>query len=124
MIVELSTFDLLKLTNDEQVSVGDVIVRSSNGDSKILGPVPGEPAMVEEKARSVRQRRTDARNKVVGEPQRWMAARFFSYCDEPSCKNKIQKGDWMLRDSVAEKNYCEPHGKKLFPNLKHPALTA
>lgn len=124
MIVELSTFDLLKLTNDEQITVGDIIVRTSNGDSKILGPVPGDPIMVEEKKPNVRLRRSDARQMVTGEPQRWMSARFFSYCDEPTCKNRIEKGSWMLRDAVGEKNYCEAHGKKLFPNLTHPELIA
>jgi hypothetical protein len=114
LIVELSSFDLLNLTNDKPITVGDIIVRTTtDATSNIIG------AMVEEKP--AKPYRADTKPKTRRRSNRtgghFIVARFDSCCCGYSCDRALKKGDLIVYDYDESAAYCLGHGQERFPNL-------
>lgn len=124
MIVELCNTDLLKLVNDEQVAIGDLIVRTTTESVSLF---KGDPDDFPRRDTTSAQRSSNARQpKVKRKPkpgQRWIKARFPSVCSfvgSSNCLTAITPGDLILYDGDRRLPYCEEHGATLFPNVPKP----
>lgn len=121
MIVELSGTDLLRLANEEQVAIGDLIIRPG-AESKIIGSVPAfaVAGRKERSAEQISRSRSNARAAVTKTGQRWMNAIYPGGCAMNGCPNAWKKGALILYDYDSRRALCEGHGEAEFPNIPKP----
>lgn len=113
MIVELTNAHMLALVEGEPVCIGGVTVR--RGDAGVLHEQQDQEDAI---AARVRERRTDTRHQLTGDPQFYMRAKFDGRCPHAFCtQEEIREGDRVLRDARGKKTYCAPCGRNLFPNV-------
>lgn len=120
MIVSLCNKDLLALVNDEQVVVGDLILRTTTESVSIFRGDPNDfPRRDAASAQSSNARQPKAK-RAPKPGQRWIKARFPSRCQTPGCPQQIAVGDLILYDGDKRAPYCEAHGEQFFPNVPKP----
>lgn len=114
IVVELSPEQVGDLLTRTPVELSGVTVRVTDGAGRVLNDTSTPAA-------DVRDQRTDARQKLRGEPIFWMRAKFDSRCPHAFCATgTIEKGERVLRDTTADKTYCGPCGRDLHPNVVDP----